>query len=154
MLVGYKYPIGVDIVSRSQVLSQLSPQELSSLFSNSEIEGLLEVDSVKRNDVLLLNVALKEAYMKFTGEPDWDNLASIEFVDLQIPAEDGKGVTPAASGVYVSGQSVGGYTECHMFDETYFIVVYTSEPPTDIGKFVHISFKDLLSAGTSRSSRE
>jgi len=154
VLVGYKYSIGVDIVSRSQVLSQLSPQELSSLFSNGEIEGLLEMDSVKRNDVLLMNVALKEAYMKFTGEPDWDNLPSIEFLDVQVPKEGGKGVTPASSGVYANGQSVGGYTECHMFDERHFIVVYTSEPPADIGKFVHISFKDLLSAGTSRSSRE
>jgi len=154
VLVGYKYPIGVDIVSKSQVLSQLSPMELSSLFSNGEIQGLLEMDSVKRNDVLLMNVGLKEAYMKCTGEPDWDSLASIEFVDVQVPKEDWKGVTPAASGVYVNGQSVGGYTESHLFDDRHFIAVYTSEPPVDIGKFLHISFEDLLSAGTSRYSRE
>jgi len=141
----------VDIVSRVHNLSDLSTNELSLLFSAREIAAALEKDPSKHNDNLLVNFALKEAYMKFTGEPNWESLPSIEFLDIQAPGKDWKTVTPAALEVYVSGQVWSGYTECHLADDDHFIAVCTSEAPSRIEKFHSHSIEDLTSHATSRN---
>ena len=86
VLVGFDHPIGVDIVRRHELISDFSSFDLASMFSPGEREYLTKCStSNEYNDLFLVNLAFKEAYMKFTGTPDWDNLSSIEFLDITIP---------------------------------------------------------------------
>lgn len=67
--------------------------------------------------------------MKFTGIPDWDKLASIEFRDIHIPLTNDSYITNTVPGVFVHGHQQSAYTESHMLETAYFVAIYTSIPP-------------------------
>jgi phosphopantetheinyl transferase len=132
VLVGFQFPVGVDIVRRDSPTPDLSASELSLLFSAVECELLSKCSTQREfNDLYFINWAFKEAYMKFTGTPDWDNLLSIEFLNIQAPSIDEPCITNAVGRVLVKGQPQLGYTEVHNIDDNYFVAIYTSDPPDE-----------------------
>jgi hypothetical protein len=132
VLVGWPAPVGVDIVRRGLDSTSLSPADLASIFSAPERQKLANcVDSKDFNDLYLLTWAFKEAYMKFTGLPDWDSIASKEFRSIRIPEKAGVYYTMAASSIFIDGSSEPAYTESHNLDDTHFIAIYSSLQSTD-----------------------
>lgn len=147
VLVGFHHPIGVDIVRRDELISDFSSSDLTSMFSPEEREYLSKCStSNEYNDLFLVNLAFKEAYMKFTGTPDWDNLSSIEFLDITIPWS-GLCTTTAVGRITISGVAELGYTECHLIERTHFIALYTSSPPDNSNThFTKITLKDFVAS--------
>jgi phosphopantetheinyl transferase (holo-ACP synthase) len=132
VLVGWPGPIGVDIVSRGLDFTSLSSSDLASVFSATERQKLATcVDSKDFNDLYLLTWAFKEAYMKSTGLPDWDSIASKEFRSIRIPETAGVYYTMAASSIFIDGSSEPAYTESHNLDDSHFIAIYSNLQPID-----------------------
>ena len=69
--------------------------------------------------------------MKFTGFPDWDNLSSIEFLDIQLPSMEEPCVMNAVGRISISGVDELGYTEGHLIEDTYFIAIFTTSAPNN-----------------------
>lgn len=131
VLVGFHHHIGVDIVRRHELITDCSSSDLTSIFSPDEREFLSKCSTADQyNDAFLVNLAFKEAYMKFTGIPDWDNLPSIEFLDISVPCFE-LCPTNTVGRITISGVGEFGYTECHLIEDTHFIAIYTSSPPDD-----------------------
>lgn len=147
VLVGFHHPIGVDIVRRHELISDLSSSDLASMFSPNEREYLSKCStSNEYNNLFLVNFAFKEAYMKFTGNPDWDNLSSIEFLDITIPCL-GLCTTTAVGRIIISGVGELGYTECHLIEDTHFITLYTSSTPNDSNiHFKRITLEEIVAS--------
>ena len=147
VLVGFDHPIGVDIVQRYELISEFSSFDIASMFSPGERESLSKCStSNEYNDLFLVNFAFKEAYMKFTGTPDWDNLSSIEFLDITVPWF-GPCTTTAVGRITIYGVVELGYTECHLIDDTHFIALYTSSSPDDSNTpFKRITLEEIVAS--------
>jgi len=147
VFIGFHHHIGVDIVRRNMYVEDLSSSELVSLFSPLEREALsICTKGTDYNDLYLFNWAFKEAYMKFLGVPDWDNVASIEFLGIQCPVSNESCVTNAVSKVLVSGGEKHGYTESHIIDNNHLLAIYTSSPPDDSNdtQFKRITLEEIV----------
>ena len=93
-----------------------------------------------------MNFAFKEAYMKFTGTPDWDQLGLIEFIGIQLPSKD-EVLVNAVSTIFVSNNPQSAYTECHNVADNYIIAIYTSIiPDHDDTKFEEIRLERIIAA--------
>jgi phosphopantetheinyl transferase len=139
VLVGFSHPIGVDIVSRrgseedydAAAELMLSDQETSDAKRGKTETG---IETMKR-----INIAFKEAYMKFTGEPDWDQVKSIQFLDIALPYHR-TSIPNAVGRIIVNGKTPRGYCEYHFVDSL-IIAVYTSHRPEDISDFATITLE-------------
>jgi len=123
VLVGYSEAIGIDIIARDT--NQFKSSHLRGLFSPREL-NLADGHELLVNDRHLLGWAYKEAYMKFTGIPDWDRITSFEFLEVKVP-QTGELVKDCV--VCVEGTKHECYTELHNFEDTHFIAVYTATAP-------------------------
>lgn len=146
VLVGFHDPIGVDIVRRDLNTEDLSAADMASLFSPLEREALSKCSRGREyDDLYSFNWAFKEAYMKFLGVPDWDNVASIEFLGIRCPSKKESCVTHAVDSVVVSGNAISGYTESHVIKDTYVIAIYTSSFPEEINThFKIITLEEIV----------
>ena len=139
VLVGFSHPIGVDIVSRrgssedyaAAAELMLSDEEISEAKSGKTESG---IETMKR-----INIAFKEAYMKFTGKPDWNRVESIQFRDIKLPYTR-TSVPNAVGQIVVDGKKQTGYCEYHLV-ESHIIAVYTSHRPENISDFATISLE-------------
>jgi phosphopantetheinyl transferase len=138
-LVGFPYPVGVDIVQRyghdedfkAAMATMLSEEEMKDAMRGKTQE---DVETMKR-----INIAFKEAYMKFTGNPDWDQVKSIQFLYIDLPSSRTR-VSNAVGQVIVGGRKQSGYCEYHLLD-TNIIAIYTSHAPEDASDFATISLE-------------
>jgi phosphopantetheinyl transferase len=128
VLVGWSAPVGVDIVSRSLDSTMLSLKDLESIFSAAERQNLAVCgDSKEFNDLYNVIWAFKEAYMKYTGVPQWDSITSKEFRNIRIPKTAGEYYTQAVSdlSMFVDGSNRIAYTECHNLFDSHFVAIYS-----------------------------
>jgi phosphopantetheinyl transferase len=148
VLGGFEYPVGIDIVRRDLTTVELSVSDLASIFSSYERKSLSECPNVwEFNDLYLMTWAFKEAYMKSTGVPDWDRLASIEFHDIHIPLTNDSCITNCVSKVFVHGYQQSAYTESHMLENVYFVAIYTSiSPEKENNGFTWITLEDIVTS--------
>jgi len=127
VLIGFSDDVGVDIVSRQGSRDDFDVAA-AMMLSEREIQSTLtgkttaDVETMKR-----INIALKEAYMKFTGKPDWDRVKSIQFLDIEVP-HSRTYVSNAAGRIVVGGRELAGYCEYHILDK-HIIAVFTSHAP-------------------------
>lgn len=149
MLVGFWNPIGVDIVSRELTPATQSQLDLEAICSQDERTALANSSNNKDfNDLYLVNFAFKEAYMKFTGVPEWDNLPAIEFLRITIPRTVGTYAPDAVATVSIKGViDHSAYTEVHNIDDTHFVAIYSSTRPLEshggISQFRGISLDEF-----------
>ena len=132
VLVGYHEPIGVDIVLRDLVIDDVTPPDLGMLFSSLEREALSKCPEGREyNDLFLFDWAFKEAYFKYTGIPDWDNIASTEFLGIEYPTNEKSYITYSVAKPIVLGDQKPDYTESHFIENTHIVAIYTSSPPAN-----------------------
>ena len=134
VLVGFSDNVGVDIVSRQG--SQADFEVAAAvMLSEREMQRALtgktaaDVETMKR-----INIALKEAYMKFTGKPDWDQVKSIQFLDIEVP-QSRTYVSNAVGRIVVDGQERAGYCEYHLVGKHIIAVCTSYAPEGDTTKF-------------------
>jgi len=145
VLVGSNHAIGVDIVARDCSSLKFMVSDMDQLFSSNEMAVMSTSDHFP--DLFLLGWAFKEAYMKCTGLPNWDNLASMEFLNIKIPTASEPCFTNAVSKVCDAGVRQSGYTETHLINESHLIAIYISHPPasdTSITQFEPISLEEIV----------
>lgn len=149
VLVGFWNPIGVDIVSRDLTPATQSQLDLEAICSHDERNALTNsLNERDFNDLYLVNFAFKEAYMKFTGVPEWDNLPEIQFLQITIPRTLGTYVPDAVAAVSIKGvMDHSAYTEVHNINDTHFVAIYSSTRPLEshggISQFRSISLDEL-----------
>jgi phosphopantetheinyl transferase len=149
VLVGFWKPIGVDIVSRALTPATQSQLDLEAICSEDERNALSNcVNEKDFNDLYLVNFAFKEAYMKFTGVPEWDNLPTIEFLQISVPRIIGTYVPDAVTTVSIKGViDHSGYTEVHNILDTHFVAIFSSTRPLEshggISQFRSISLSEF-----------
>lgn len=106
----------------------LSQKDLESVFSAAERQNLAACGGNKEfNDLYNVNWAFKEAYMKYTGVPQWDSIASKEFRNIRIPKTAGEYYMEAVpkSSIFIDGSNKVAFTECHNLFDTHFIAIYS-----------------------------
>jgi phosphopantetheinyl transferase len=139
VLVGSTRPIGIDIVS-CDISSLLPTQSWQMVFSLREIETLAKCAG-HREQCQLTSVlwAFKEAFMKYVGVPDWDNIASVQFLDVIIP-ENGACVTNPVGQILIENIPQTVHTECHNINDTHFIAIYS---PVTTNIETYLNFKEI-----------
>jgi hypothetical protein len=80
--------------------------------------------------------------MKYGGAPDWEHIKSVEFLDIQIPA-NGTCLTNAAGQILINNVHQDVYTECHNLDGSHFVVIYSAATDDEGAKFQEISLADI-----------
>jgi phosphopantetheinyl transferase len=140
VLVGYSDPIGVDIIAKDT--SQFEASDLKGLFSPREL-GVSDGKELAVDDRHLVGWAYKEAYMKFTGIPDWDNITSFEFIGVQPPRP---GEVFEKCEAFIEGVKQQCYTELHNFNNTHFIAIYTNTAPeiSDDKRFRRLTLQEII----------
>lgn len=160
VLVGFWNPIGVDIVSRDLTPATQSQLDLEAICSEDERIALSNcVSNQDFNDLYLVNFAFKEAYMKFTGVPEWDTLPAIEFLHITVPRSIGTYVPDAVTTVSIKGSiDHSAYTEVHNINDTHFVAIVSSTRPLEshggISQFRSISLDEFDSTGRGTGSGE
>lgn len=145
VLVGSNHAIGVDVVARDYSSLKYLVSDMDQLFSSNEMAAMSGVDNSP--DLFLLCWAFKEAYMKYNGFPNWDNLASMEFLDIKIPSTSNPNCTNAVSKILDAGVRQSGYTETHIIGESHLIAIYTSHAPTSdktTTQFEPVSLEEIV----------
>jgi 4'-phosphopantetheinyl transferase superfamily len=138
VLVGHNAPIGVDIVrvDRSQ------SESLSAVFSQRELSQMRFSENVEY--LRYLGFGLKEAYMKSTGLPNWDDVTEYEFLDLQIPTLE-NAIVEISPMVYIQGSRKECYTEAHNFENSHFITIFTTaRSVVSLITFEKLTIQDIL----------
>jgi 4'-phosphopantetheinyl transferase superfamily len=157
VLVGYSHPIGVDIVRRDRVSTGFGMLilDLTSAYSDREYRSLIRrITPFEFNDAYMIDWAFKEAYMKFTGIPDWDHVQDIEFPGVLRPQRAGTILVNPTPQIYIYGETTSAHTEVHSHtaprpnypykENTHFIAIYTSHAPKDeVTQFVEISLEEI-----------
>jgi len=145
VLVGSNHAIGVDVVARDYSSLKFMVSDMDQLFSSNEMVAMSSSDHFP--DLFLLGWAFKEAYMKCCGFPNWDNLASMEFLNIKIPSTSQPYFTNAVSKIFDAGVRQSGYTETHIIDETHLIAIYASHAPSpekSTTQFEPISLEEIV----------
>ena len=127
VLVGSDHAVGVDIIVRDSSSLKFMINHMDQLFSANEILAMTTSDQF--SDLLFLGWALKEAYMKCSGCPNWDRLASMEFLHIKVPSPSEPCMANAVSKITDAGVKQSGYAETHLISESYLIAIYTSHAP-------------------------
>jgi phosphopantetheinyl transferase (holo-ACP synthase) len=149
VLVGFWNPIGVDIVSRELTREAQSQLDLEEICSEDERAALSRcVNDRDFNDLYLVNFAFKEAYMKYIGVPEWNNLPAIEFYQISVPRTIGTYVPDAVAKVSIKGvTNHSAYTEVHNINDTHFVAIFSSTRPLEshggISQFRSISLDEF-----------
>lgn len=144
VLVGSNDPVGVDIVARDCSYLKFVEDDMNQLFSARETEALSSSDHFP--DLFHLGWAFKEAYMKCSGFPNWDNLASLEFLNIKVPSTTNPSIPHAVSKVFDTGVRQSRYTEAHLIDDHHLIAIYTSRALEEsmITQFEPISLEEIV----------
>jgi len=118
--------------------------DMGQMFSTKEIEVMTRSDHFPK--LFLLGWAFKEAYMKCSGVPNWDNLASLEFLNIKVPSITERCISTSGSKVFDSGVRQTGYTETHLLGDSHMIAIYTSQAPDKDGitQFKPISLEEIV----------
>ena len=142
ILVGYNIPVGADIIQRNS--TTFSGCDWSDVYSVREMKFLADCVGSEFNDACSIMWALKESYMKCIGCPDWEQLKTIEFLNIRMPQINGY-VIQAVDNVIIHSFRQQPYIELHDVDGTHFIAVYTSKAPiSEIAVFERLRLNDIV----------